>query len=112
MNAQQIKRRIRAHLAYWIPALGLTTWTIAVRWSTPVPAAGTSSYDIGRAEARVAFAVRHMRARHFTDAELERTVVHELLHLVVRGGTERLINTLAQTLVRLRRGAIAWEEAA
>jgi len=45
------------------------------------------------------------------DRDIEETVVHELLHIVVRGGSERATNTLAHVLVTERRTAERlWQE--
>ena len=120
MNSRQVKRRIRAHLAYWIPALGLSGWSITVRWSPramPVARkrnpAGLCQHQSDILQAVLMYNVRSMANLGYPERELEEVVVHELLHIVVVNGSERAVNTLAHALVELRRApAHSWEEAA
>ena len=35
MNTQDMKRHIRAHLAYWVPMLGLAGWSVTILWHRP-----------------------------------------------------------------------------
>lgn len=116
MNSRSLKRRIRVHLGYWVPLLGLGGWHVTVCWSARgAPArrsvAGSCRPQPAICDVQFAFNLRGMAKVGYPDCELEELVVHEVLHAVTIGGSERATNTLAHALVRLRRrSARPWDE--
>jgi len=118
VNTQDMKRHIRAHLAYWVPMLGLAGWSVTILWHRPEGVgrnrvAAVCLPQPAVATVEIAFDLRAMTTRGYSDRQTEETVVHELLHAVIVGGSERATNTVAHVLVELRRRPPhQWEEAA
>ena len=120
MTAAAVKARVRAHLAYWIPALGLEWNDFAIRWHRPPDMKpktfATYAALIDRAhldtrsrtqDVAISFNIsgiaRTIRTGRGDERWIEVTVVHELLHAVV-GSRESVIDFLANALVAVRRG--------
>ena len=108
-------RKARALVAYWQTVLGLTEWEIVeVRWCTPEEADEEDGHNNFYSEGPSSkIALR----KDQDDYDMEVTIVHELLHLMVDGHKdieklvgrhydrmhERALNRLAKILISLDR---------
>ena len=117
MNTRDVKRRIREHLGYWVPRLGLSGRTVTVHWCRVLSGkqkeeAGSCRWDALSGDVVLTFNAGGMTAKGYSDRDVEEVVVHELVHAVACGGSERATNTLSHALVeQRRRPPHPWEEA-
>lgn len=98
-------KHLRARTEYWRERLNLKEWTISVGWGTKKEMAGCVGCCTWSAEEMCALV---KIKRDEPAKELEPTLVHELLHLVLQGHSnydgeydvhlERAINKLAAAL--------------
>ncbi len=120
------RKRCRRHFAWWIPRLGLGTWSIDVLYQREHDYrrehnVSTNSAMIAYVDWRyldAAIYVNVARVRTMSDDELERAVVHELCHLLVhelretrarddaRDHEERVVSHLAKAFQWVRRGGV------
>mgnify|MGYP000901181915 CR=1 FL=1 len=103
-------KEVRTLLSEWRDRLNLTQWDISVYWAAsdiPPDIVGTCWWFTEEEKAEI-----HIRQTE--DADVEETLVHELIHLSLEGHKEpkhstdrhyeQGINKLARALVRARRG--------
>lgn len=116
MKDYQKRRLIRAYLRSWQYLLGLEGWQ--VRWTTGKPIEGNgTSPPYGDAECFPDFdekkAVIYFNLKRMTSvAKIDRTCLHELLHLLRRNETKeehQFIRRLESVIrrVRMRTGRVA-----
>jgi len=103
-------RKLRKVAEFWIDIFNLREWKIEIRWGTKKEmrdAVGLNYYSVEELKSEI------LIAKDQTDAELESTLIHELLHLIFDGHKlpddnydplhERALNRTAESFVKLTR---------
>ena len=106
-----VDRLVQRHIDRWVVLFGLGSWKITYEVTdrpidAEVPVARNDYYvrRTGRREAHIRFDRFHMRSSY----QIERAVVHELVHIYDHGignDAHKLIERLEVPLIRVRRRA-------
>lgn len=119
MTFNQAKAIVRKYFKYWRNKLGLNHWDINIDYPEGKPAYaadgwldfGSCSADWSHQNALIVFYLDALKNE--TEASIERTVIHELLHIIVNEmrekgikHEERVVADLTNAFVWVKEGAL------
>jgi len=95
MTTAQVRKAVENHIDYWKRALHLEHYTLEVKWQSLEEASAETLIDGMYDEATIKFDDERLSKR--TSDYIERTVIHELLHIIDRD-RDKIIEQLEGSL--------------